>query len=62
MTAVVATPDGAGVGFSDEQVAELGLVFRGPVVAAGDATYDEARRVVNLAIDLVPVWSCSARA
>ena len=61
MTAVVATPDGVEVGFSDEQVAELGVLFRGSVVAPGDPAYDEVRRVVNLAIDRRPglIVQCS---
>jgi FAD/FMN-containing dehydrogenase len=61
MTATVVTPAGVPVGFSDEQVAELGLAFRGPVVAPGDATYDEVRRVVNLAVDRRPglIVQCS---
>lgn len=61
MTATVVTPAGVPVGFSDEQVAELSLVFRGPVVAPGDATYDEVRRVVNLAVDRRPglIVQCS---
>ena len=54
MTASVVTPAGVPVGFSDEQVAELGLLFRGPVVGPADPAYDEVRQVVNLAIDRRP--------
>ena len=50
MTATIATTADATVDVGDEQLAELGLLFRGRVIAPGDATYDEARRVVNLAI------------
>jgi FAD/FMN-containing dehydrogenase len=61
MTASVVTPAGVPVGFSDEQVAELGLLFRGPVVGPDDLAYDEVRRVVNLAIDRRPglIVQCS---
>jgi len=54
MTASVATISRGNALFSDEQVAELGLLFRGPVVGPADPAYDEVRQVVNLAIDRRP--------
>lgn len=54
MATSVTTTSGATVAFTDEQLAELGMVFRGPVVAPGDPEYDEVRGVVNQAIDRRP--------
>jgi FAD/FMN-containing dehydrogenase len=61
MTASVATISRGNALFSDEQVAELGLLFRGPVVGPADPAYDEVRQVVNLAIDRRPglIVQCS---
>ena len=61
MTASVATISGGSADFSDEQVAELGMLFRGPVVSPGDPEYDEVRAVVNRAIDRHPglIIQCS---
>lgn len=64
MTAVLATPQGGAVDFSDQQLAELASLFRGPVVGPGDPAYDDVRRVVNLAIDRRPglIVQCSGAA
>ncbi len=61
MAASVATISGGNVEFSDEQLAELGMLFRGPITGPGDPGYDEARGVVNLAIDRRPglIIGCS---
>ncbi|NNE95907.1 MAG: FAD-binding oxidoreductase [Acidimicrobiales bacterium] len=60
---VTAVPSGT-VGFSDEQLAELGMSFRGPIYAPGDPGYDECRSVENLAIDRHPglIIRCSGEA
>lgn len=60
---VASTPSGT-VGFSDEQCAELGMLFRGPIYAPGDPGYEEIRAVENLAIDCRPglVIRCSGEA
>jgi hypothetical protein len=62
-TSVAAVPTGA-VRFSDEQLAELGMLFRGPIFGPGDAGYDELRTVENLAIDRRPglIIRCSGEA
>ncbi len=64
MSASVTSVPGGAVGFSDEQLAELGHQFRGPIHAPGDAGYDELRAVENLAIDRRPglIIRCSGEA
>lgn len=64
MAASVATTSGGTVGLSDEQLAGLGMQFRGPVLSPGDPGYDESRAVENLAIDRKPglVIRCSGTA
>ncbi len=62
-TSLATVPKGS-VDFSDEQLAELGMLFRGPIVGPGDPEYDEMRRVENLAIDRRPglIIRCSGEA
>ncbi len=64
MAASLATVPGGTVGFSDEQIAELGMQFRGPICGPGDPGYDELRAVENLAIDRRPglIIRCSGEA
>lgn len=64
MAASLTTVPGGTVDFTDEQLAELGMLFRGPVHAPGDPGYDELRRVENLAIDRRPglIIRCSGEA
>lgn len=64
MAASLATAPGGTVGFTDEQLAELGMLFRGPIVGPGDPGYDEMRAVENLAIDRRPglIIRCSGEA
>lgn len=64
MSASVATVPSGAVGFSDEKLAELGMLFRGPIYAPGDPGYDESRTVENLAIDRHPglIIRCSGEA
>ena len=64
MSVSVATVPSGAVGFSDEQLAELGMLFRGPIYAPGDPGYDESRTVENLAIDRHPglIIRCSGEA
>jgi FAD/FMN-containing dehydrogenase len=52
------------VRFSDEQLAELAMLFRGSVYVPGDPGYDESRAVENLAIDRHPglIIRCSGEA
>ena len=61
---LAATAPGGTVDFSDEQLAELGMVFRGPIVGPGDPEYDEVRVVENLAINRRPglIIRCSGEA
>jgi len=54
MAATVATMSGGAVVFSDEQLAGLGMQFRGALLSPGDPGYDECRAVENLAIDRKP--------
>ncbi len=56
-------PDGT-VNFSEEQLAEIGMRFRGPIFGPGDPGYDEMRAVENLAIDRRPglIIRCSGEA
>ena len=64
MAASVATvPEGA-IDFSDEKLAELGMLFRGSIFGPGDAGYEELRAVENLAIDRRPglIIRCSGEA
>ncbi len=60
---VASTPSGA-VSFDDEQIAGLGMLFRGPIYAPGDPGYEELRLVENLAIDRRPglIIRCSGEA
>jgi FAD/FMN-containing dehydrogenase len=64
MAASLATVPGGTVGFSDEQLAGLGMQFRGPIYGPGDPGYDEVRAVENLAIDRRPglIIRCSGEA
>ncbi len=60
---VVTVPSGT-VNFSDEQIGELGMQFRGSVCSSGDPEYDDLRMVENLAIDRRPglIVRCSGEA
>lgn len=60
---VLSIPTGT-VGFSDEQLAELRMLFRGPLYTPGEPEYEEIRRVENLAIDHRPglIIRCSGEA
>jgi len=60
----VASVSGGTVGFGDEELAELGMLFRGPIYAPGDPGYEEIRAVENLAIDRRPglIIRCSGEA
>jgi FAD/FMN-containing dehydrogenase len=64
MAAALATVTGQTVDFSDEQITELGMLFRGPIYGAGDSGYDEVRAIENLAIDRHPslIIRCSGTA
>lgn len=64
MTVSVVSVPGGTVDFTDEQIAELGMHFRGPVCSPGDPGYDDLRVVENLAIDRRPglVIRCSGEA
>lgn len=64
MSASVTTVPTGAVAFSDEQLAELSMLFRGPIHAPGDAGYEESRTVENLAIDRHPglIIRCSGEA
>jgi FAD/FMN-containing dehydrogenase len=64
MAASVISVPGGTVDFSDEQIAELGMQFRGPVFSPGDPGYDDLRAVENLAIDRRPglIVRCSGEA
>jgi FAD/FMN-containing dehydrogenase len=54
MAASLATIPAGTIEFSDEQLAELRLLFRGPIYGPEDAGYEEMRMVENLAIDRRP--------
>ena len=64
MAASVVSVPGGTVDFSDEQVAEFGMHFRGRVCSPGDPGYDDLRMVENLAIDRRPglIIRCSGEA
>ncbi len=64
MATSLATAPGGTVDFSDEQLAALGMQFRGPIFGPGDTGYDEMRVVENLAIDRRPglIIRCSGEA
>jgi len=64
MAASITAVPGGTVDFSDEQLAELGMLFRGPIVGPGDSPYDLMRIVENLAIDRRPglIIRCSGEA
>jgi hypothetical protein len=64
MAASLATVPGGTVDFSDEQLADLGMLFRGPLIGPGDSGYDEIRVVENLAINRQPglIIRCSGTA
>ena len=64
MTATLTTVSGGTVDFSDEQIAELGMMFRGSIYGASDSGYDELRVIENLAIDRRPglIIRCSGTA
>ena len=64
MAASLATVPGGTVDFSDEQLADLGMRFRGPLIGPSDSGYDEIRVVENLAINRQPglIIRCSGTA
>ena len=64
MAASLATVPGGTVDFSDEQLADLGMRFRGPLIGPGDSGYDDIRVVENLAINRQPglIIRCSGTA
>ena len=64
MAASLTTVPGGTVDFSDEQLVELGMLFRGPLVGPDDPSYDQIRVVENLAIDRRPglIIRCSGEA
>jgi FAD/FMN-containing dehydrogenase len=64
MSVSIATVPSGTLGFTDEQLAELAMRFRGPVLAPGDPGYEESRAVENLAIDRHPglIIRCSGEA
>ncbi len=64
MASSLTTLPGGSVNFDDEYLAELGTVFRGPLVGPGDSGYDETRVVENRAIDRRPglIIRCSGTA
>ena len=64
MAASLTTVPGGTVDFSDEQLVQLGMLFRGPIVGPGDPSYDRIRVVENLAIDRRPglIIRCSGEA
>jgi FAD/FMN-containing dehydrogenase len=64
MPVSVATVPSGTVSFSDERLAELAMLFRGPICAPGDPEYEECRAVENLAIDRRPglIIRCSGEA
>lgn len=64
MAASLATAPGGTVDFTDDQVAELGMLFRGALNGPGDPGYDQLRVVENLAIDRQPglIIRCSGEA
>ena len=64
MSTSIAMVSGGAIDFSDQRLAELGMQFRGPVIAPGDPGYEEIRTVENLAIDRRPglVIRCSGHA
>src|SRR5215204_3029624 len=64
MAASLTTVPGRTVDFTDEQLVELGMRFRGRLVGAGDPSYDRIRVVENLAVDRRPglIIRCSGEA
>ena len=64
MAASLTTVPGGTVVFSDEQLVELGMLFRGQIVGPGDLSYEGIRAVENLAIDRRPglIIRCSGDA
>jgi FAD/FMN-containing dehydrogenase len=64
MSASVATVPTGTVGFSDDELTELGMRFRGAIYAPGDPGYEDSRGVENLAIDRRPglIIRCSGEA
>jgi FAD/FMN-containing dehydrogenase len=64
MGASLTTVRGGTVDFSDEQLVELGMQFRGPIFSPGAPGFDEHRAVENLAIDRRPglIIRCSGEA
>lgn len=64
MSVSVASVSGGTVGFGDEELAELGMLFRGRIYAPADPGYEEIRAVENLAIDRRPglIIRCSGEA
>ena len=64
MAASLATVPGGTVDFSDEQLADLGMRFRGPLIGPSDSGYDDIRVVENLAINRQPglIIRCSGTA
>ena len=64
MAASLTTVPGGTVDFSDEQLVELGMLFRGRIVGPDDPSYEQVRVVENLAIDRRPglIIRCSGEA
>jgi FAD/FMN-containing dehydrogenase len=64
VTASLATVAGGTVDFTDEQLAEFGMLFHGSIVGPNDPAYDQTRVVENLAIDRRPglMIRCSGEA
>lgn len=54
MATSIESVNGGKIDFSDEQIAELGMQFRGAACGPGDTGYDDMRAVENLAIDRRP--------
>ena len=54
MAVSIATTSGTSVTFTDEQLTQLGMQFRAPIIGPDDERYGAARGVENLAIDRRP--------
>lgn len=64
MSIEIATLSGGKAKFTDEQLGELQMVFRGPLISPNDDRYDSHRSVENLAINRRPglIIRCSGNA